>query len=143
MAVPHRGRALAALEPDPAKRVGSVFRQKNGEDWGQIRTAFEMAVERAGLSDFRFHDLRHTAASHLAMPRASAESDSGSPGAQELQHDVTLCPPEPNAPADGTGFTCGLTPAPVGEESWTHSIESETEPKVLTPQVLDSKRLRP
>ena len=40
---------------------------KNGEDWGQIRTAFETAVERAGLPDFRFHDLRHTAASHLAM----------------------------------------------------------------------------
>lgn len=61
------GAALAALEPDPAKRVGSVFKRKNGEAWGQIRTAFEMAVERAGLSDFRFHDLRHTAASHLAM----------------------------------------------------------------------------
>ena len=32
-----------------------------------MRTAFEKAVERAGLWDFRFHDLRHTAASHLAM----------------------------------------------------------------------------
>ena len=28
-----------------------------------IRTAFETAVERAGLDDFRFHDLRHTFAS--------------------------------------------------------------------------------
>ena len=36
-------------------------------DWGQIRTVFEKAVERAGLLYFRFHDLRHTAASHLAM----------------------------------------------------------------------------
>jgi integrase len=59
--------ALTALESDPLKRQGSVFKQKNGEDWGQIRTAFEKAVERAGLSDFRFHDLRHTCASHLAM----------------------------------------------------------------------------
>ena len=32
-----------------------------------MRAAFEKAVERAGLWDFRFHDLRHTAASHLAM----------------------------------------------------------------------------
>lgn len=61
------GAALTALEPDPDKRIGSVFKRSDGEDWGQIRTAFEKAVERAGLSDFRFHDLRHTAASHLAM----------------------------------------------------------------------------
>lgn len=59
--------ALTTLEPVPEKREGSVFKRKNGEDWGQIRTAFENAVELAGLADFRFHDLRHTAASHLAM----------------------------------------------------------------------------
>jgi integrase len=59
--------ALIAIEPDPEKRVGSVCKRKNGEDWGQTRTAFEMALERAGFKDFRFHDLRHTAASHLAM----------------------------------------------------------------------------
>jgi integrase len=57
--------ALTVLESDPLKREGSVFKQKNGEDWGQIRTAFENVVERAALSDFRFHDLRHTSASHL------------------------------------------------------------------------------
>jgi integrase len=56
-----------AVEPDPAKRQGSVFKGSNGEGLKKIRTAFEKAVERARLSDFRFHDLRHTAASHLAM----------------------------------------------------------------------------
>ena len=61
------GAALNALQPDPAKRVGRVFTRRDGSHWGQIRTAFEKAVERAGLADFRFHDLRHTAASHLAM----------------------------------------------------------------------------
>ncbi|MEO8046924.1 MAG: site-specific integrase [Nitrospirota bacterium] len=59
--------ALMALQPDIAQRVGRVFRRDNGKDWGQIRTAFETAVARAGLPDFRFHDLRHTCASHLAM----------------------------------------------------------------------------
>lgn len=61
------GAALSALEPDAQKRIGRVFKRKDGSDWGQIRTGFEKAVERAGLSNFRFHDLRHTAASHLAM----------------------------------------------------------------------------
>lgn len=59
--------ALSGLEPKPEQRTGSVFKRRDGSEWGQIRTAFEKAVERAGLSDFRFHDLRHTAASHLAM----------------------------------------------------------------------------
>src|SRR5262249_32305291 len=59
--------ALTALEPDPEKREGSIFKRRNGEHWGQIRTAFEMAIRRADLPDFRFHDLRHTCASHLAM----------------------------------------------------------------------------
>ena len=68
--VPLNNAAIAALrgiEPDPAKRTGAVFKRRDGSDWGQMRTAFEKAVERAGLPDFRFHDLRHTAASHLAM----------------------------------------------------------------------------
>src|SRR5262245_41264955 len=51
--------ALTAVEPDPAQRAGSVFKRRNGQDWGQIRTAFEAAVKRAALPDFRFHDLRH------------------------------------------------------------------------------------
>ena len=36
-----------------------------------IREAFEWAVKRAGIANFRFHDLRHTAASYLAMNGAS------------------------------------------------------------------------
>ena len=36
-----------------------------------IRSAWETAVEKAGISNFRFHDLRHTAASYLAMSQAS------------------------------------------------------------------------
>jgi integrase len=33
--------------------------------------AFRGAADRAGLTDFRFHDLRHTAASYLAMSGAT------------------------------------------------------------------------
>ena len=54
--------ALGRLRPASA---GKVFRQRSH------RTAWELARERAGLEDFRFHDLRHTAASYLAMSGAS------------------------------------------------------------------------
>lgn len=36
-----------------------------------IRDAWEKALERASIQDFRFHDLRHTAASYLAMNGAT------------------------------------------------------------------------
>lgn len=36
-----------------------------------IRTAWENARDKAGLEDFRFHDLRHSTASYLAMKGAS------------------------------------------------------------------------
>ena len=37
----------------------------------EIRTAWENVIEKAGLQGLRFHDLRHTVASHLAMNGAS------------------------------------------------------------------------
>ena len=51
------------------KRLGSdqVFTNNNGQPIRSIRTAFERALQRAGIEDFRFHDLRHTAASQMYM----------------------------------------------------------------------------
>jgi len=44
-----------------------LFRNCHGEPYRSIRTAFEHTVQRAGLKDFHFHDLRHTFASRLVM----------------------------------------------------------------------------
>lgn len=48
-----------------------VFPASNGEKPVDIRESWLNALERAGIKDFRFHDLRHTAASYLAMNGAS------------------------------------------------------------------------
>jgi integrase len=48
-----------------------LFPREDGAEPLDIRKAWETAVDEAGVRDFRFHDLRHSAASYLAMNGAS------------------------------------------------------------------------
>ncbi|MFQ5780214.1 MAG: tyrosine-type recombinase/integrase [Nitrospiria bacterium] len=54
------------------RRVGSpyVFTNRKGRRFKDIKTSFKTACTRAKIKDFRFHDLRHTFASHLVMAGA-------------------------------------------------------------------------
>ena len=44
-----------------------VFRNSEGKPYRDVSTAFNSAVNRARITDFTFHDLRHTFASRLVM----------------------------------------------------------------------------
>jgi len=48
-----------------------LFPRQDGLEPIDIRKAWENARDKAGIIDFRFHDLRHSAASYLAMNGAS------------------------------------------------------------------------
>jgi integrase len=48
-----------------------VFPNPTGGKFLRFRETFDNAVVRAGIPAFRFHDLRHSAASYLAMSGAS------------------------------------------------------------------------
>lgn len=57
--------ALIALKQDFQSRE-HVFTKKDGNPY-DIRKSFDTALIKANILDFRFHDLRHTFASHLVM----------------------------------------------------------------------------
>jgi len=71
--LPLAGRASELLrQMASVRRLGSnaVFAGRNGKALFP-RDAWEAALVKAEISDFRFHDLRHTAASYLAMSGAT------------------------------------------------------------------------
>jgi len=73
-AVPLIGPALDELrEMAKVQRIDSpyVFPSKDGKSGYYIRRPWQMALQEAGIENFRFHDLRHTAASFLCMSGAS------------------------------------------------------------------------
>lgn len=67
--VPVTGAALGELQAWARAHRG-VGRAHVFPGTTSFHHAFDRAVERAGVEDFKFHDLRHTCASHLAMSGA-------------------------------------------------------------------------
>lgn len=62
-----------------------VFAGRTGTRPAEVSRAWYYAVARAGIEDFRFHDLRHTAASYLAMSGIRLEDIAEVLGHKSLQ----------------------------------------------------------
>ena len=71
-ALPLAAPAIAVLQAR-VRRIDTdlIFPGKNPQQPIDLRKPWETALQRAGITDFHWHDLRHTAASYLAMSGAS------------------------------------------------------------------------
>jgi integrase len=66
--IPLNDQAIEVFRTVPRHMESSyVFCGKEGQPYQRIVKGFRQACKRASISDFRFHDLRHTFASHLVM----------------------------------------------------------------------------
>jgi len=62
-----------------------VFTGKTGKPLTDIKKGFHTALRKAGIHDFRFHDLRHTFASQLVMAGIDLTSVKGLLGHKEIK----------------------------------------------------------
>lgn len=73
-ALPLTGRALELMREHVRVRrldTNLVFPNQDGTAPAEIKTAWQIARNKAEITNFRFHDLRHSCASYLAMNGAS------------------------------------------------------------------------
>lgn len=73
-ALPIKGMAMELLKELSKNRKSDttlLFPRSDGQKPVEIRKAWESAIKKAKIEDFKFHDLRHSAASYLAMSGAT------------------------------------------------------------------------
>ncbi len=113
-----------------------IFCYKNGKQVKDIRKSFWTALRKSDIKDFRFHDLRHCAASHLVMAGIDLNTVREILGHKTIEMTLRYAHLSPNhkkRAVDILGQSIGLqtaprSPAPV--PIWSPEPKSENESSV-------------
>ena len=116
--VPMNDAVDVVLSGRPGTRQGKVFLARS------IRKAFDKAMEAAKLEDFRFHDLRHTAASYLVMRGASLADVRAVLGRSDIKMTMRYAHLSPQHLRTAVGRLNGLAPAPAAAPSEVQATAS-------------------
>jgi integrase len=95
-----------------------------------IRKAFERGGREAKLEDFRFHDLRHTAASHLVMRGASLADMRAVLGHADVKMTMRYAHLSPEHLRSAVARLDGLAAAPKAAESASSSTRLAQEGRI-------------
>ena len=74
-----------------------VFTDKEGKPYKSVKRSFKTALRRASIHDFRFHDLRHTFASHMVMSGVDLTTVKDMLGHKSLTMTIEVCSPSARA----------------------------------------------
>ena len=118
------------------RRIDSpyVFLSVEGKRIKSIRNGFKSALRRAGITDFKIHDCRHTFASHLVMggvPLYTLGKLLGHKDPLMTQRYAHL------APEHMTAAVSVLDNALNGSVNYTKTIQSVPKLRATTPQVVE------
>jgi len=104
--VPMSETLSSALRRMPGRlQGGHVFRTAEGEplEPAGFRKAFEGAVKNVGLKGFRFHDLRHSAASFMVQAGVPLNTVRAILGHKSLTMTLPVCAPRTGSPPGRSG----------------------------------------
>ena len=112
----------------------------HGQQVSEVKRSFKKALEDAGIEDFRFHDLRHTFASHMVMRGASIKEVQEILGHKTLTMTVRYAHLSQEHKKKAVNLLNGLT-APTPENKPADYVNSDMSQNGTFSQTIEKKGL--
>jgi len=104
--IPFNNRVTEILIGLKEQNQGEYVFQYKGQQCKDVKGSFGTALDKAGIKDFRFHDLRHTFASHLVMAGVDIVTVKELLGHKKLEMTMRYISLSPNVKKQAVGLLC-------------------------------------